>query len=180
MEADPEDVWWLFGVIAGDGHVSRYFVEISDMYKENLEVVAGVIKKLGYKAVITRDRRENRYRLWVNSKAFADLVRGIGTPIPRVEFDRIAFVQGLYDAEGYVEFWKPRKIIRINFANKDEEIIRLVIRTLKGIGIEKPYIRYSTRCYRVQIYRKVDVLTYIKNIGFRYPSKQRRLLSFSF
>ena len=177
MGVDSSDIWWLFGVIAGDGHVNRYFVEISDAYKENLEIVARVIRELGYKAVITRDKREKRYRLWVNSKAFADYVREIGTPIPRVKFEVNAFVQGLYDAEGYVEFWKPRRTIRINFANRDEEIVKLVVEALKNIGVEKVYMRYSSRSYRVQIYRKTDVLVFAENIGFRYTTKQNRLLS---
>ncbi|WP_181933416.1 LAGLIDADG family homing endonuclease, partial [Pyrobaculum aerophilum] len=61
------DIWWLLGVIVGDGYVGKYFVEISDMHRENLEVAAEVIRRLGFRPVITKDAREKRYRLWVNS-----------------------------------------------------------------------------------------------------------------
>nr|BAA86984.1 homing endonuclease [uncultured archaeon pHGPA13] len=152
-----DDVWWLLGVIAGDGYVGKYFVEISDMHKENLEVVADAIRKLGCKPVITKDARERRYRLWVNSKAFADLIKGLGFPIPKPPFNHVAYVQGLYDAEGHVEYWRPKRTVRINFANKNWDIIRLVIETLTSIGVQKPYVRYSSRSYRVQLYRKEDV-----------------------
>ncbi|RFA93061.1 hypothetical protein CGL51_13540 [Pyrobaculum aerophilum] len=105
----------------------------------------------------------------------ADFIRSLGLPIPQTSFDAKAFVQGLYDAEGYVEYWKPRRTVRINFANKNWEIIKLVVETLKGVGIKKPYVRYSSRSYRIQLYRKDDVMAFAQNIGFRYPTKYNKL-----
>lgn len=174
------DVAWLLGVIAGDGHVDRYFVEISDRHKENLEVVGEAVSKLGYKYVITKDLRENRYRLWVNSKKFVNfLISELGyspsLKIPQKTFNKLCFTQGLYDAEGYVEYWKPRNAVRINFANKSAAVIDLVLSALKNAGITKPYVRHTSRAYRIQIYRKKDVETYAAKIGFRYPTKRNKL-----
>ena len=175
MELD-EDIAWLLGVIQGDGHVDRYFVEVSDAHKENLDVVASVISKLGYRAVIKRDSRERRYRLWVNSVDFVRFIERSDLldkgSVPDTIRGRlvIPYVQGLYDAEGYVEFWKPRRMLRINFAYKYYNIARYVAEVLANHGI-RPYMRFSSKVYRVQVYRKEDVSKFFTVIGFRYPTK---------
>ena len=68
----------MLGIIVGDGYVSKYYVCISDMYYENLVLVKKVLIELGYKAVITRDRNENRYRLWINSVKFVNMLKRLG------------------------------------------------------------------------------------------------------
>ena len=170
------DTAWLLGVIQGDGYVGRYFVEISEAYEENLAVVASVISRLGYRAVLRKDPRERRYRLWVNSAAFARFIRECGLldkrRVPAVIRDElvIPYVQGLYDAEGYVEFWKPRRLLRVNFAYKYFDIVKFVVNLLSNYGI-RPYVRFSSRVYRVQVYRKRDAVKFFEVIGFRYPTK---------
>ena len=182
------DVAWLLGVITGDGHVGRYFVEISDKYRKNLMIVKKVIEQLGFKAIITKDKRENRYRLWVNSVSFVNylkrmgLVRGGCLPSQILNTTNTnlitSYIKGLFDAEGYIELWKPRNTIRINFANSSEEVSFFVRDKLREMGL-KPYFRYSSKAYRIQLYRKTDVKTYISLIGFKYPSKLAILSKFS-
>ena len=172
----------MLGIIVGDGYVSRYFVEISDQYYENLVVVKQCIENIGYKAVITRDPKEDRYRLWINNKAFVEYIYNLGyrkysPPIAIEEAvleEKLAFVRGLFDAEGYIEYWKPRRMIRINLSNKSIDIINFARDTLVQLRMN-PYIRFSSKTYRLQIYRKADVEEYIKQIGFTYPQKIRRL-----
>ena len=172
---------WLLGIIVGDGYVSRYFVEISDQYCENLLIVKKCVEVLGYKAVISKDRRENRYRLWINSKRFVEYVCSLGvkqSSIPSYVVagglqEKLRFIQGLFDAEGYIEFWKPRRSIRINFANKDRDLICFVSNMLRLLGI-KTYVRFSSKVYRLQIYSKRDISAYMKYVGFAYPTKIRR------
>ena len=171
---------WLLGLVIGDGHVSVYFVEISDRFKENLIFAKSVIEMLGFDAKITRDNRENRYRLWVNSRKFVEKLHRLGyasnMSVPKTIIDcedsKIihAFIRGLYDAEGYVENWRPRGMTRINFSNKSKEIIDFIAKVLRSLGI-KPYLRYSSKAYRIQIYRKQDVHKYLQEVGFSYPSK---------
>ncbi len=175
------DLAWLIGVVQGDGHVNKYFVEISDRYKENLEVVASVISKLGFKTVISKDSRESRFRLWINSKDFAALLRNYGADrkdrVPRIKPELYThYISGIYDAEGYIEYWKLRGLLRINLAYKYEEVVDFIANVLRDHGI-KPYVRFSSRVYRIQIYRKGDVRTFIEHIGFRYPSKKIRVNS---
>ena len=174
---------WLLGLVIGDGHVSVYFVEISDRFKENLIIAKSVIEMLGFDAKITRDNRENRYRLWVNSRKFVEKLHELGYAnnmrVPKTiincEDSKIihAFIRGLYDAEGYVENWRSRGMMRINFSNKSKEIIDFIAKILRSLGI-KPYLRYSSKAYRIQIYRKQDVHKFLQEIGFSYPSKLGR------
>ncbi len=175
---------WLLGLIVGDGHVSRYFVEISDRFYENLAFTKDIISQLGFKSKITKDKKENRYRLRITSKKFVKKLQELGYKdnftIPRLilqsrDKDIVhSFVRGLYDAEGYIEKWKPRNIIRINFSNKSLKIVEFVLKVLGAINI-KTYFRYSCRAYRIQIYRKRDVEKFLGNIGFWYPKKLERL-----
>ena len=130
-DVDYEKIAWLLGVISGDGHIDKYFVEISDMHYENLVVVSKIIQEMGYRTSITADKHERRYRLWVNNISFVRLVKEIfglkrNGLIPtwikkyQSEGDLVVlkgFIRGLYDAEGYIEYWKPRKTLRINFTN---------------------------------------------------------------
>ena len=105
---------------------------ISDMYYESLVLVKKVLIELGYKAVITRDRNENRYRLWINSMKFVNMLKRLGyksnKKVPRTikEYHMYSkcFIRGLYDAEGNIEFWKPRSIntYKFNFTNKSLSI----------------------------------------------------------
>jgi intein-encoded DNA endonuclease-like protein len=174
------EIAWLLGIIQGDGYVGRYFVEISDMYRENLEVVASTIADLGFRAVIKKDPRENRYRLWINSVEFVNLIKSYGLTseelVPCVIRGGLVepYIRGLYDAEGYIEYWKPRKCVRINFAYEYSEVVDFITRHLRERGIHT-YTRYSSRVYRVQIYRRQDVLRFIDEIGFSYPVKKKRL-----
>mgnify|MGYP001773281916 CR=1 FL=1 len=88
------------------------------------------------------------------------MIRSLGVPVSRTSFNIKAHVQGLYDAEGHVEYWKLRQIVRINFTNKNWDIVKLVVETLKSVGAQKPYVRYSSRSYRVQLYRRGDVFVF--------------------
>jgi len=83
-------------------------------------------------------------------------------------------LKGLYDAEGYVEYWKPRRRLRVVLTNKSEQLIRFSYNYLKLNGL-KPYLRYSSRAFRIQIYRKRDLFWFISNIRFNYPSKIKKL-----
>ena len=179
------EIAWLLGIITGDGHINKYYIVISDKYYENLKVVKSVIKKLGYKSKITRDKYEDRYRLWINSKKFVLYIKPLGLSasgqlpvyILSKKYNHAlvrSFLKGLYDAEGYVEYWKPRRRLRVVLTNKSEQLIRFSYNYLKLNGL-KPYLRYSSRAFRIQIYRKRDLFWFISNIGFNYPSKIKKL-----
>ncbi|WP_456481276.1 LAGLIDADG family homing endonuclease [Methanopyrus sp.] len=123
--------------------------------------------------------------MWINSKAFVTYMQSLGLhssgqlPIyvaERKDAHTIvrSFLKGLYDAEGHVEYWKPRGTIRITLANKSRDLLDFTYNYLKRCGL-KPYLRYSARAFRIQLYRKGDVRWFIRNIGFRYPVKLRKI-----
>ncbi len=165
------DMDWLLGVVHGDGCIQKYFVEISDEHERNLSIVRDVVKKLfGKEAKITKDRSENRFRLWINSKSIAE---NLGSRTPK---NLISYIQGLFDAEGYVEFHKPTNSIRINFSTANSKLAKFVLEFFISKGY-RPYFRYSSKAWRVQLYRKKDVVRFSREIGFRYPTKKEKLRS---
>ncbi|MDW8044104.1 MAG: LAGLIDADG family homing endonuclease, partial [Nitrososphaerota archaeon] len=166
-----ETIAWLVGVVQGDGHVNKYFVEISDEHFENIMVVAGAVERLGLKPKVTRDKSERRYRLWICNKKFADLMKTYGAhdkihPANVEPIYHRSYIRGLYDAEGSCEFWRKRNMIRINFSNKSPYIVNFVSQYLIGYGSDpmsgirqkRIEFRYTEKMMWKISWRKLDLI----------------------
>jgi len=109
------DFWRLVGYIIGDGTLSetRRGIIISDKNKEHIDFYSTISKKVtGKNPTITKNHSSNGYSLNIYNVKFLKIIRNLGitqkSPFRRVPVNLfseskeniIAFITGLYDAEG--------------------------------------------------------------------------------
>lgn len=193
--SEDEKFWYLVGAL-GDGtiYVTRdghYVVEYGQKCKQWLETLARLAEGLGYKMHIIR--HEGEYwkgkiyskELYERLKEVRSYIHEIVNTLPNAQFR--AFVRGLFDAEGTITT-HYKSSLRVRIAQKDKELLGVIAKKLRNIGINCtdpfPSDRYGT--YVIQIPHS-SVSEFFEKIGTYHPLKkakfeslsQRRSLGFS-
>ena len=187
MKNNKTELAYLVALILGDGTVTKYYIRISDGKIENMRFVEKIFNKLDIKTHLKQEN-ERKFILEINSKKFIDylkknygVVRGkkrrITIPKSIKSFKEIrAFMQGWFDAEGYLEKWKhPKTKIaysRIRFGCKNKNVVLWLKTELEKLGIYVSKIWYNSKTYRFQIGQRKSVDSFLNLIGFRYPTKR--------
>jgi intein-encoded DNA endonuclease-like protein len=89
----------------------------------------------------------------------------------------VAYLRGLFDAEGTITR-HYRKTVRIRIAQKDAQLLSIIARRLREMGIEctDPFPSDKHGTYVIQIpHRSVKQFMYL--IGTEHPSKKEKFAS---
>jgi hypothetical protein len=183
---------YVLGVMLGDGTKTKHhiFLNVIDKdfalnFKEKLENWSGIKAKIHERE--PKGNRKRLYCLYFSSiKAIAilnSLIRQrkdirIFMKFPRIDILKlpykcqIAFLEGLYDSEGYVSISN----YNIEFVNKNKQLIFLIKRVLKKLRIisSKSYIS-QTGISSFKIHQKENILKFHKHIHFSIKRKQENL-----
>jgi len=174
------DLAELIGVILGDGYIGVF------PRSEVLRIVssadnAGFIKRyaglvgavFGKKPYVAKRKSSNAVDITIYEKhigkrlALSTGARGNKKiPIPRwISNDRrycIRYLRGLYEAEGTFAVHKPTGTYKFIFTNKNDSLLKNVLRLLKKLGFH-PYISAN----KVQLSRREEVYKVKKLVQYR-------------
>jgi intein-encoded DNA endonuclease-like protein len=184
------DVSYLAGIISGDGTLTKYFIKISDGSEVNVRFLEKLTKEIFRINSHVRQESDNKWTIEFDSRILVKYFnerfeipignKSESVSVPEVikssDLDvRISYIQGWIDAEGYLENWKKphtdKSYRRINFCTKSRDVIDWIAKEVKDLGIEVSNVWYSSKVFRFQIARKDSVCRFIKDVGFRYPTK---------
>lgn len=193
-ELDPE-IAYLVGYVSGDGHIrvplkNRDHWEIiveSWTDESRLDYINEILKrKFNLTGIKTKNKTRPGYRLYINSKVVHKILTKVfeipmGKKSDIIEVSKIIdksnskikrkYLQGWFDAEGFVTFDKGNP--RIEFYVKNRNITKWV---KKELEINK--IKVYKNKKGVLILRKSQINTFNSSIGFQHR-KQLSKLSFS-
>lgn len=180
----------FFGILLGDGGVTKYFVRIylnrkaDKGYPKRLMIL---IRKIFPKIKVTRSDREKRgtEEIQISSVDVCRYLWEIGfDPKSRIiplwivndiEFTK-ATIRGLFDTEGSigVKFYHGRKGVRVykqlTVTNKNKNILRFLEQGLRDLGY-RPTKNSEKNIY---ISNRKDVEKYFREIGTRNPKLKKK------
>jgi hypothetical protein len=181
----------LFGILLGDGSVTKYYVEIYLNRVADADYVPKVEKmcrKLFSGAAVTTHSKEKRGTtdIQISSKDVCDYLKKCGFDpkernIPKWITDNIDFtkvtIRGLFDTEGSVgvKYFKGKDgnyvYKQLTVTNKNENILKFLEEYLFKLGYR------PTKNSRKNIYisNKNDILKYLKDIGSSNPKIIRKI-----
>lgn len=181
----------LFGILLGDGSVTKYYVEIylnritDANYVPNVEKMC---RKLFPGAPVTTHSKEKRGTtdIQISSKDVCDYLRGCGfnpkeRNIPQwikndVRFAK-AVIKGLFDTEGSVgiKYFKGKGgnyiYKQLTVTNKNENILKFLEEYLSRFGY-KPTKNSKKNIY---LSNKNDIFRYLEDIGSNNPKIVRKI-----
>jgi intein/homing endonuclease len=175
------DLAELIGVVLGDGHIDRF------PRSESLTIAANsnnngfierythlmkmIFNKAPYVAQVSPHVQCTRIRIYENhiSKRLGVPVgnrRHIVVRVPRWILQSraylIRYLRGLYEAEGSFCLHKPTGTYKFLFKNKNESLLRIVLRCIKLLGFHPHRSQYQ-----IQISRKKEVYMIKELLQFR-------------
>ena len=171
----------LFGILLGDGSVTKYFLKIYlnlKVEKEYAVFVQQLLRGLFPNVPVTAYERPLRgtIDIQVSSKDVCDYLRSVGfSPKERFVPDWIikrdlfvrATLRGLFDTEGSVgiKFFDGKRGGRmykqLTFTNKNKNLLEFVEQKLSERGFSPT--KNSTK--NIYVSNKEDIASYFKNIG---------------
>lgn len=181
----------LFGILLGDGSVTKYFVKvylnrIADA--EYVPFVEGLVRRLFPGASVTIQQRPKKgtAEIQVSSKDVCDYLRKVGFDakkrnIPRwVRKNRTfvkATIRGLFDTEGSVgmKYFRGKTgsylYKQLTVTNKNEYILKFLEYGLMTFGY-KPTKNSKKNIY---LSNKADIKRYVSDIGTSNPKILRKV-----
>jgi len=187
MKINQTDLAYLTALISGDGTVTKYYIRISDKHKKNLQYIKLLLKNNNIKSYLKREK-PRKFILEINSRKFIeylDIMFGIKQGIKKkiiipknnLTLFKIkkAYMQGWFDAEGYIENWKKPKTkkiyLRVHFGCKNRNVVLWLKKELERLNMKVSKVWFNSKTYRFQIGQQESVNAFLKIIGFRYPTK---------
>lgn len=170
----------LIGVILGDGNIQRYARTEGLLIVGNYnnpgfinryaKIVRIIFRK---KPAIRKVNGENTTRISLYQK---NISRRLGIPAgsrKSIKFETptwilenksflVAFLRGLFEAEGSLSVHKPTYTYNFQFRNNNQSLLTAVEKGLKLLGYH-PEIRK----YAIRLRKKLEVLRFKKQISFR-------------
>jgi hypothetical protein len=177
---------YVLGVMLGDGTMSNYslrlIVKDKDFalkFKQKLEKWNGYSIEL--KRVSEKRYKKHYWKVIFHSKKACKILKKYKENIRKIMLNaprkcQIAFLEGLYDSEGYVSLIKHGK--RIFFCNTKKRLVKLVCHLLSYFKIETSINKHKTAhqdIYYSITSKRENVLQFYKYIHFSIARKQDRL-----
>ncbi|MBD3155615.1 MAG: hypothetical protein GF368_03080 [Candidatus Aenigmarchaeota archaeon] len=136
-----KELGYLLGFFLGDGYLyyyksGHYVVEFYLNSKKDIKIKSYIVllmRKIGLKPFLIKDRRFNSIRIKVNSKKLFKFIRKEMNLIKNYNYtlnQLIGFVSGFIDADGYVENGE------IQLTQKEKENLLLIKKMCDSIGIK--------------------------------------------
>ena len=168
-----EFIDYLAGLVLGDGDLyyrrskNEYRIRISDSSREFLEMISIFVEKL--LGINVRIYRHSKYKCFIlviyNKELYHRIVKRIEKNLRE---PTIAFIRGLFDAEGGVNK-SVNKVIRIHFTNKDRRIINIVSKTLEELGVKHYITKAGNNKYKIFICNKRNTLKFLYLVKTLHP-----------
>lgn len=189
------DLAELLGIFWGDGHVDTYQATVTTNATTDSEhalFVQGLILRcFGITASLTHRRGKNVYILRVSSKAFCEILVGLGmvrgnkvrrdstapTWVHKNSLFMRRYLRGLFDTDGTVYFenhfrnGKKYRYISIMFSNRCGHLLDSFKSGLESIGLHPTQ---KTK-YAVFLRREADIVAYFRLIGSSNPKHARKV-----
>ena len=176
---------YLAGIVYGDGSLYYYaknrehFVYIYDESREFLQAIGEMVKNtLHLRYTIVRPRNnQNYYRLQLTRKwFFLEMRRRIHKLCRKPTLE---FVRGFFEAEGSFIIDMKRGKIKVELANKDQEVIRKTSDLLLKYGIRVTVTRHRQRnmdaIYKANIRGRKNVDTLLRILKLIHPKFRFKL-----
>ena len=179
-----EDFAYLLGAL-GDASITyrkkkgEYCIEYEQKNKKWLEQsIIPRIEKL-YKKVSVKQRKSGLYRVRLYSKrAYFDFIKYWKNPIAILSFNReaqLTFVRGFFDAEGSVPKRHPKTCYRIFILQKDRQVLQIISKILKSVGIITGNIEKNKNIFSLPIRSKRKIQLFSDLIKPEHPVKNKAL-----
>lgn len=186
MECDRDEAFaYLIGAL-GDGTLyttsdGHYVVEYGQKDIRWLKVIEQKVGCLGYTTHIIKHK--SRYwkakiyskELYTALSEVKSRLRDVITALDARLF--VAYLRGLFDAEGTITR-HYRKTVRIRIAQKDAELLAIVAKRLRELGIDStdPFPSDKHGTYVIQIPHR-SVKQFMNLVGTEHPSKKEKFTS---
>lgn len=197
-----EDEAWIAGYMLGDGYFDKQNKLVFMIQKDKPELLKRIFKSYKLFGDFTKHIfNEKRYNKCfniqlINKETFLKFMRfcelnetgkkSYTWKIPsKILKSKVIlnFLQGLFDAEGYVYNYKYNRQVSIGLVNK--EVITNISRILNSYNIKHDidicnekccFAKNITTTYRILIKGLDDITKYSKLIGFSDKGKQKKLI----
>lgn len=182
------DLAEIFGILLGDGHISKWQVVVSLGTKEReyARYVSGLFKKVFDVELKFGHREQKRHiDLYIGSVDLRDWFLKGGlvhnkvkaqVAIPTWIFRETAFMRaclrGLIATDGSI--YKLRWGLQINFVNRSIPLLESTRELFVRLGFSPSKISQ----YSIYLTRKIDIDKFYRDVGFANPKHKKKYLSF--
>lgn len=193
------DLAYIIGYHVGDGYLedtdktikrtgkAGYEISYSDESGEMIQLIASMFRRL-FNVMPTVSKRGNMFvarayskvihiflryvlKLHMGKKRAEKIPAYISQNIERLRY----FIQGFFDAEGYIYFDKYNRKVRIGVTNSSKPLLhelKNAIRNVFRIPIMGPYKKHEQDCWDLKIFKACDIKAFMSKIGFNHPHKK--------
>jgi len=162
-----EELMQVAGFFLGDGFWLDGRLAFSNTNEDLIKYYANLLKRIGFKSrLYRREKPENRKDEFtlVAEKKLTDKIRGM---LKALEFSTTpkckAFLRGMFDAEGTINFSSTRRGREVKISNTDKSIISMIELCLKRLKIVSRTLQKSDKrenrkkCFNVSMYGKSSI-----------------------
>ena len=162
--------YWLFGLIQGDGNVEKNRITITTSSYHFAKIVTKIAKSAEVEATIHLDRKKRCYKVRLRDKKILAILKKNKFTVSFLKnsnlFQKLSYVAGLFDAEGWFERYRNNTRIRIKM--KEKKIIFRIRDILKEINIHSVCFT-KDNCYLLQIERDESIEIFLSSIPLQHP-----------
>ena len=186
---------YLLGALRDGCLTSQYTIKLKQRNRAWLEdVIVPILRNHGIESVriyVQTDSTTRYYvavknkKLWLRLKAMLEPVSERNST-PRIfqsltEKERLAFIQGFWDADGGCPKNPNRGKLYIDFTQKDAGVLHTLRKELERMKISSGDVRISEKkptghIHRFAIISRMALFRFIEYVGSKHPDKQKRLL----
>jgi intein-encoded DNA endonuclease-like protein len=168
FNGNEKEIGYLLGVMYGDGSYCARIVRLCVKDSAFIERFASNLRILGYKKKIYKVlRNDGNFLLQVYSVNLKDFLASL-TFEQLSQSQRIEFVNGFFDSEGYIGYNNRIKYRIISCFNTDKNLLIELQTFLKSIGIES-LIRVSCKKGSISFYKGKIIIArkncYVLSVG---------------
>ena len=162
--------FWLIGLTQGDGSIERSRITITTASHEFAERIREVLKRTGIKVRIHHDYSKGCYKVRIFDR---EIIRTLERKKYTLDFlentekkERLSYVAGIFDAEGWIE--RYRKNLRIRMKMRKKEVVETVAKILEENGI-KVVTFEKDNCFLLQIENDSEIEKFLFLVPLQHP-----------